>query len=94
MRETIHLLDGRAAGARKRGMRQRLANWLAANAKRLALREANRYGADEALADLKNAERYFETVCEPELVDFAVYRIEAARRRYAYYLREAKTRRG
>jgi len=50
---------------------------------------AARAGVQEALAAWKDAKRYFETVSDPELVGFAVYEMEAARRKYLYLLKNA-----
>lgn len=43
-----------------------------------------------ALRAWKDAERYFREVSDPDLVDVAIYDIEAARRRYMYMLKCAK----
>ncbi len=40
--------------------------------------------------DWKNAENYFQNVTDPDLVDHAIFRIEAARTRYTYLLRLAR----
>ncbi len=40
-----------------------------------------------ALLEWKNAVRYFENVKDPELVDFAIYEMEAARRKYMFLLK-------
>lgn len=42
-----------------------------------------------ALNDWKAAAAYFECVADPELVDYAVYGMEAAQKRYIYLLRSA-----
>ena len=36
------------------------------------------------------AQVYFENVSEPDLVDFSIYRLEAARRKYMYLLKLAR----
>lgn len=36
------------------------------------------------------AQNYFENVSDPELVDYAIYKIEAARRKYMYLLKQAR----
>jgi hypothetical protein len=38
----------------------------------------------------RNAEKYFENVTDPDLIDHAIYRIEAARTRYTYLLKLAR----
>lgn len=40
--------------------------------------------------DWKEAERLFQNVTEPDLVDHAIYRVEAARSRYIYLVKKAK----
>ena len=44
----------------------------------------------EAWADWQAAMNYFETVKDPELVDFAIYDLEAARRKYMYMLGQVR----
>ncbi|MGB9840984.1 YaaL family protein [Thermovenabulum sp.] len=48
----------------------------------------------EELRKAKNewmaAERYFESVSDPDLVEYAVYNIETAKRKYFYLLKKAK----
>ncbi|MGE5550112.1 MAG: YaaL family protein [Bacteroidota bacterium] len=51
-----------------------------------ALEEA----VEEARTEWYNARRYFECVSEPDLVDQAIYSMEAAERKYMYLLRLAK----
>jgi len=46
---------------------------------------------EAARADWVAARQYFETVTDPDLIDFAVYNMEAAQRRYAYLLKQART---
>lgn len=36
------------------------------------------------------AEKVFETVTDPDLVDYAIYQVQAAQKRYTYLLRRAK----
>jgi len=43
-----------------------------------------------AKVEWQTAQNYFEHVCDPELVDFAIYKLEAARRRYMYLLKQAR----
>jgi|GEM_PF-3929763 len=43
----------------------------------------------KALEEWKAAAAYFESVADPELVDYAVYGMEAAQKRYIYLLRTA-----
>jgi hypothetical protein len=54
--------------------------------------EANSF-ADEvkrAYAEWQAAENYFDNVADPDLVDFAIYDMEAARKRYVYMLKKAR----
>ena len=41
----------------------------------------------KALSEWQEAKRYFENVSDPDLVEYAVYQVEAARRRYVLMLR-------
>ena len=50
---------------------------------------AYREQVQHALEDWKKATAYFESVSDPELVDYAVYDMEAAKQRYIYLLRNA-----
>lgn len=45
---------------------------------------------DRAYLDVLTAESFFQVVSEPELVDVAIYNLEAKKSRYAYLLRLAK----
>jgi len=38
----------------------------------------------------REAERLFQNVSDPDLVDHAIYRVEAARARYIYLVKKAK----
>lgn len=40
--------------------------------------------------DWKNAEKFFENVTDPDLIDHAIFRIEAAKTRYTYLLKLAR----
>lgn len=44
----------------------------------------------EALQELENIRNYFDTVREPELIDYAIYREKAILIRISYLLRKAK----
>ena len=59
----------------------------------------NKYGQEigelkqeiqEAHQQWQKARKYFENVSEPELIDHASYKIEAARTKYMYLLKKAK----
>jgi len=45
---------------------------------------------DRARREWLAARAYFETVAEPELVDHAIYLVDAAERKYVYLLRAAR----
>jgi len=45
---------------------------------------------NQARTEWQNARQLFNDVSEPELVDYAIFREEAARRRYMYLLKQAK----
>lgn len=54
--------------------------------------EANSF-VDEvkrAYAEWQAAENYFDNVADPDLVDFAIYDMEAARKKYVYMLKKAR----
>ena len=53
-------------------------------------RSTAREDVHKAWQDWQAAIRYFESVCDPELVDYAIYEVEAARRRYMYMLKHVK----
>lgn len=44
----------------------------------------------DAWDEWHGAQNYFENVSDPELVDYAIYKIEAARRKYVYLLKQAR----
>ena len=50
--------------------------------KKLSIKEVK-----EAYEEWQAAKNFFENVHDPELVDVAIYRAEAARRRYLYMLK-------
>ncbi|MDD5017839.1 MAG: DUF2508 family protein [Eubacteriales bacterium] len=54
--------------------------------------ESNAYATEvrQAYADWQAAENYFDNVADPDLIDFAIYDIEAAKKKYAYMLKKAK----
>ncbi len=45
------------------------------------------YNVHQALRAWQDAQKYFDAVSDPDLVDVAIYDIEAARRRYMYMLK-------
>ena len=44
----------------------------------------------QAQREWETAKKIFETVTDPDLVDYAIYRVQAAQKRYTYLLRQAK----
>lgn len=54
--------------------------------------EANAYAlaVRQAYADWQAAENYFDNVADPDLIDFAIYDIEAAKKKYIYMLKKAR----
>jgi len=54
--------------------------------------DANAFAEEirRAYAEYKAAENYFDNVDDPDLVDFAIYGMQAARMKYAYLLKKAR----
>lgn len=46
---------------------------------------------EEARLDWLRAKSYFENVLDPDLVDYAIYSMEATERKYMYLLKQAKS---
>lgn len=44
----------------------------------------------QTIKELKDAEIYFQNVTDPDLVDYAIYRLESLKRKYIYLLKKAK----
>ncbi|QQY79862.1 uncharacterized protein DUF2508 [Keratinibaculum paraultunense] len=44
----------------------------------------------EAHSEWKNKEKYFQSVNEPELIDYAIYEMEASKIKYMYLLKKIK----
>ena len=44
----------------------------------------------QAFAEWKASQNYFENVTDPELIDYAIYDMEAARRKYFYLVKKNK----
>lgn len=45
---------------------------------------------EQARQEWLNAKSYFDNVVDPDLVDYAVYSVEAAERKYMYLLKKAR----
>ncbi len=48
-------------------------------------------GARRALRELQSAEQYFNSITDPDLIEYALYEIEAARRKYEYMIRKLRS---
>ncbi len=44
----------------------------------------------QAHEEWHNAELYFQSVTEPDLIDYAIYKMEASRTKYIYLLKQAR----
>jgi hypothetical protein len=65
-------------------------NWLV-NDIPPVVREADLFETVEsARQDWLMAQRYYDNVSDPDLVDHAVYQMQAAEKKYAYLLKEAR----
>lgn len=45
---------------------------------------------NQAHEEWQNAEAYFQGVTEPDLIDYAIYKMEASRTKYIYLLKQAR----
>ena len=45
---------------------------------------------NDAREEWISAMNFFENVTEPDLIDYAIYKIEASRRKYMYLIKQAK----
>lgn len=54
--------------------------------------QINEYADDvkRAYAVWQAAQNYFDNVADPDLVDFAIFDMEAAKKRYVYMLKKAR----
>ncbi|MFA5523213.1 MAG: YaaL family protein [Tissierellales bacterium] len=44
----------------------------------------------QAHEEWQNAEIYFQSITEPDLIDYAIYKMEASRTKYIYLLKQAR----
>lgn len=44
----------------------------------------------KTMKELKDAEIYFQSVTDPDLVDHAIYKLESLRKKYIYLIKKAK----
>jgi len=56
------------------------------------MQEKNAYSMQvkKAHAEWKAAENYFDSVSDPDLIDYAIYDAAAAKRKYIYLLKKAR----
>lgn len=52
--------------------------------------EVQRY-LENAKKEMNDAMNIFENVTDPELIDFAIYKIDAAEKKYGYYIKKIKS---
>lgn len=45
---------------------------------------------DKAKQEMFDAQNFFDNVADPELIDHAIYKMEAAKSKYTYLIRQAK----
>lgn len=48
------------------------------------------YETEQARREWQLARSYFDTVTDPDLIDFAIYNLKAAERRYTYLLKQVR----
>lgn len=48
------------------------------------------YSINRAKQEMYDAENFFDNVTDPELIDHAIYKMEAAKSKYTYLLKQAK----
>ncbi|MDF2548673.1 YaaL family protein [Anaerosolibacter sp.] len=84
---------GRKSGKTEGNFKEMLSNFYS----RVIVGEDMRTDEDKMLEhirqahdDWRNAESYFQTVTDPDLIDYAIYRVEAARTRYTYLMKLAR----
>ena len=46
--------------------------------------------AQKAKLEWEAAQNYFDNISDPDLVDFAIYDLEAAKRKYVYLMKKAR----
>ncbi|MFZ5823799.1 MAG: DUF2508 family protein [Bacillota bacterium] len=72
-----------------------LGRWTQTETRRVRKEEQRlRQEMEAARREAEAAERYFQTVTEPELVDHAIFTMEAAKRKYVYLYRQLRRSRG
>lgn len=79
----------------QKGMISRVTNWLrgrSSTQEEPSEFDKLRTELEAAREEWATAQRHIDYVSEPELIDHAIYYLEAAERKYGYLLREAKKR--
>lgn len=72
-----------------------LNRWTQPEVRRMQQEEQRlRHQMEAARHEVEAAENYFQTVTDPELVDHAIFAMEAARRKYLYLYRRLRRARG
>ncbi|MFZ5816226.1 MAG: DUF2508 family protein [Bacillota bacterium] len=71
-----------------------LGRWTRVEARQDRVERRLRQEMEVARREVEAAESYFQTVTDPELVDHAIFSMEAARRKYLYLYRQLRRRRG
>ncbi|MFT9494482.1 YaaL family protein [Anaerosolibacter sp.] len=91
MNGLIHF--GRKSGKSRRNFKEILSNFYA----RIIVGEDVRTDEEKMLENIRqahdewrNAEAYFQMVTDPDLIDYAIYRLEAAKIKYTYLMKLAR----
>jgi hypothetical protein len=63
-----------------------LEQWPAAKSPEVSLTDE----VERARIEWQLARRYFETVTDPDLIDYAIYNLKATERRYSYLLKQVR----
>jgi hypothetical protein len=72
-----------------------LGRWTQTDVRRMQEEErALRRQMEAAKREMEAAEAYFQNVTDPELVDHAIYTMEAAKRKYLYLYRQLRLSKG
>ena len=75
---------------------ERLANWLSAtnwssSVKSSSSKDEMFTNIESAKKEWEDAKNIFENVSQPDLVDYAIYKVEAAEQKYVYLLKQYKS---
>ena len=85
-------------GEQKISVLHRFASWLFSDPDVYAMAAVNedpaslRQQVENAKNDWQAARSYFDNLTDPELIDYAIYSLEAAERKYMYLLKKYKSR--